>query len=172
MSGVDGLLRMLGDQADTLTTALRDLGSTHWNGGLLFTGTTMGMTAFSLWGQAPGWLPAVAGILAGGVWGLAAAPRRTAVQLAAWRLRRVYELASRVEDLGRDLDPHRRLELELRLGEAQFLLIRARRLGEPSSKLARMVLRQGTEPPAARLGLEPDARAPHGAADQPVPQSR
>jgi hypothetical protein len=150
MSGVDGLLRTLGEQTDKLTTALRDLGRAHWNGGLLVTGTTMGTTAFYVGGHAPVWLPPVVGILAGCVWRFAAAPRRIAAQLAAWRLRRVYELASRVEDLGRDLDAHERLELELRLSEAQFLLIRAGRLGEPRSKVARMVLRQGIELPQSR----------------------
>jgi hypothetical protein len=79
----------------------------------------------------------------------------TDVQLAAWRLRQVYELASRMEDMDMALEPVQRLELELRLGEAQFLLNRVERWGQPSSKAARMVLRQRAEKPIAAAEPSP-----------------
>lgn len=47
---------------------------------------------------------------------------RKSVELAVWQLRRVYELASRREDLGVEIDSGTRLELELRLSEAAFML--------------------------------------------------
>ncbi|MEM9463414.1 MAG: hypothetical protein AAGF11_55240 [Myxococcota bacterium] len=58
-----------------------------------------------------------------------ASRRGPELELAIWQLRRVYQVASRMEDLGRDVDFARQLELELRLSEAQFLLNRAEKLG-------------------------------------------
>lgn len=52
------------------------------------------------------------------------------LELAVWQLRRVYGVASRLEDIGRyrsNFGQH--LEFELRLSEAQFLLNQAEKLG-------------------------------------------
>lgn len=42
--------------------------------------------------------------------------------LAAWQLRRIYELASRYEDTGPEIEPALRTGIVLKLGEAQLLL--------------------------------------------------
>jgi hypothetical protein len=105
--------------------------------------------------------------------------RKDSVQLAAWRLRRIYELASRVEDVGRGVDPSRRLELDLRLGEAQYLLNHAERLGEPKSKEARAVLRQGAPPPTSAPNAQraavtqgDDSGSQANSSDRPVAHGR
>jgi hypothetical protein len=56
---------------------------------------------------------------------------RTSVELAAWHLRRIYQLVSRREDIGVRLDSGTRLELELRLSEAGFLLTQMKRFDRP-----------------------------------------
>jgi len=55
--------------------------------------------------------------------------RRPELELAVWQLRRIYQVASRMEDLGHQVDFATRFEFDLRLSEAQFLLGRAERLG-------------------------------------------
>jgi hypothetical protein len=56
---------------------------------------------------------------------------RTGVELAAWHLRRIYQLVSRREDIGVRLDSGTRLELELRLSEAAFILTQMHSFDHP-----------------------------------------
>lgn len=89
--------------------------------------------------------------------------RRPELELAVWQLRRVYQVASRMEDLGRDMDFARQLEFELRLSEAQFLLNRAEKLGiteatadaEIAGVLRARSKRSGDEQPSAAPSERP-----------------
>jgi hypothetical protein len=152
---VDGLLRTLSDFTATLASVERERQRVRWRHVFFMWGACIAYTVILGHWSAPPWLLAPLVALHLGVARLAGAGPRTEVQLAAWRLRRVYELASRLEDGGRALERHRRLELELRLGEAQYLLNRTQRLGEPTSEDARVVLRQRVE----ALPERPESRA-------------
>lgn len=77
---------------------------------------------------------------------------RTPVELAVWQLRRVYELVSRREDLGVVLDSGTRLELELRLSEAAFLLSSLQKFERPEK--FQQFRRVGSDSPMRVL--EPD----------------
>lgn len=152
---VDGLLRTLGHFSDALARVERERRRAWWMHLYFLWGSAIAYIAIIEHWHAPRWLLAPLVLVHGGVAFLGGRGHRIEVQLAAWRLRRVYELASRLEDGGRAIDHHRRLELELRLSEAQFRLNRAQRLGEPTSTEARAVLRQRSEaalpePAAAR----------------------
>jgi hypothetical protein len=152
---VDGLLRTLRDFTDELAAVERERQRARWRHLFFMWGSSIAYIAmFGHW-SAPPWLLAPLVALHLAVAWLAGSGHRTEVQLAAWRLRRVYELASRLEDGGPALDRERRLELELRLGAAQFRLNRAERLGEPKSQEARAVLRQRVE----ALPERPEPRA-------------
>jgi hypothetical protein len=76
----------------------------------------------------------------------------TPLELAVWQLRRIYELVSRREDLGVTMDSGTRLELELRLSEAQFILAQTKRFDRPEKFAA--FQRAGPESPFR--AFEPD----------------
>lgn len=76
----------------------------------------------------------------------------TTLELAVWQLRRIYELVSRREDLGVAMDSGTRMELELRLSEAQFILARTKRFDRPEKFAA--FQRVGPESPFR--DVEPD----------------
>lgn len=148
---VDRLLRPLADFSDKLALAARDLVWWLWGIGVVATALIVEVTSWVREG-APIWLFVVCIFVSGVVARLVSGGRITAVQLAAWRLRQVYEIASRLNDMDIAPDPIQRLEFELRLSEAQFLLNRVEWWGPPSSKAARMVLRQRPEKPIAAAG--------------------
>lgn len=79
-------------------------------------------------------------------------PSRGHVERAAWQLRRIYQLVSSRENLGVRLDSGTRLELELRLSEAGFLLTQMKRFDRPEKFAA--FRRVGPESPFR--ALEPD----------------
>ena len=91
---------------------------------------------------------------------------RQSVELAVWQLRRVYELASRREDLGVELDSGTRLELELRLSEAAFLLTDLEKFHKPEK--FRQFTRIGKDSPFREI--EPDLQWPP-AQSMPAPKS-
>jgi hypothetical protein len=70
---------------------------------------------------------------------------RSGLELSVWQLRKAYDLASRIEDVGTKIDFAYRVELELRLSEAQFLLNRSVRLA-PRSQDVVMVIRRSEMP--------------------------
>lgn len=94
-------------------------------------------------------------------------PRGSNVQLAVWQLRRVYELASRREDLGIELDSGLRLELELRLSEAAFTLTDLEKFHKPEK--FREFTRIGKDSPFREI--EPDLQWPPPAQSIPSPKS-
>lgn len=57
--------------------------------------------------------------------------RRSNVERATWQLRRIYQLVSTRENLGVRLDSGTRLELELRLSDAGFILTQMKRFDRP-----------------------------------------
>ncbi|HLT37885.1 MAG TPA: hypothetical protein VK034_16485 [Enhygromyxa sp.] len=86
------------------------------------------------------------------------ATQKTAVELATWQLRRVYELVSRREDLGVDVDSGTRLEMELRLGEAAFLLTTLERFERPEK--FRRFQRMSRNSPFREIEPETSPRSP------------
>jgi hypothetical protein len=77
---------------------------------------------------------------------------RPELQLAVRQLRKIYELTSRLEDVADENDVAHRLEVELRLSEAQFLLNRADRAnldGVQAPAEVAKTLRKSIRPDAA-----------------------
>ncbi|NJK33019.1 MAG: hypothetical protein HC927_11740 [Deltaproteobacteria bacterium] len=60
------------------------------------------------------------------------------LSLAAWQLRRIYELASRYEDTDPDIEPALRIGVVLKLGEAQLLLRQLRKFEGADERLLAM----------------------------------
>jgi hypothetical protein len=58
--------------------------------------------------------------------------------LAAWQLRRIYELASRYEDTGPEIEPALRTGMVLKLGEAQLLLTQLAKFEAKDGRFAEM----------------------------------
>ncbi|KIG11994.1 hypothetical protein DB30_02146 [Enhygromyxa salina] len=87
---------------------------------------------------------------------------KVTVELALWQLRRIYELMSRREDLGISLDSGVRLELELRLSEAAFILSNLTRFDHPEKfrQFNRVSDHSPFEVLAADSGVPPTATAP------------
>jgi hypothetical protein len=134
-----------GLQGVSVTTALI-------GGGLgVMLGVTLSGTAF---------FTAISLILAVGITTVVVyiATEKTAVELATWQLRRIYELVSRREDLGVDVDSGTRLEMELRLGEAAFLLTSLKRFERPEK--FRQFQRMGRNSPFREREIEPEDTLP------------
>ncbi|MFV8750527.1 hypothetical protein ACNOYE_08235 [Nannocystaceae bacterium ST9] len=73
--------------------------------------------------------------------------------LSFWQLRRIYELASRYEDTGLDLEPALRTGIVLKLGEAQLLLSQ---LAKFESKDARFEEMRSLGPDPLKIQARPE----------------
>lgn len=174
ISDVD-LIRVLGEYTDKVQRAReRYQRETIWLGGTflaVFAGATVMTLAGVLQSTGLAVVAIIAAIIIGAVVAFAStlAPfeRREHVELAVWQLRRVYELASRREDLGVELDSGTRLELELRLSEAAFLLTDLEKFHKPEK--FRQFTRIGKDSPFREI--EPDLQWPPPAQSIPSPKS-
>ncbi len=91
--------------------------------------------------------------------------KREDVGLATWHLRRVFELASRHEDMGAAMDTATRVELEMKLSSAIFMLQRLRRFDKPAKY--RHLSRAGTQSPLRTL--EGTVQTPFEGQSRPTP---
>lgn len=160
---IEVVLRMLGEYSTKVATGLRR----RWQ--YLVVLILIAMMAFGTgylgMPSSIGGFSLLYGVLLVAIVLAAWARDRTELQLAVWQLRRIYELASRIEDVGTTIDFVHRFEFELRLSEALFLLNRAE--GINSDK-------KGLFPPnhADRFIRRASGTDPEETLDDPLPADR